>query len=34
LALFGFVLLVVWRAPPLLVVAVGAAGGVGLGLLG
>lgn len=34
LALLGFVLLVVWRAPPLLVVALGAAGGVGLGLIG
>ncbi len=34
LALLGFVLLVVWRAPPLLVVAVGAAGGIGLSLLG
>ncbi len=34
LALLGFVLLVIWRAPPLLVVALGAAGGVGLGLAG
>ena len=34
LALLGFVLLVTWRAPPLLVVALGAAGGVGLGLAG
>lgn len=34
LALLGFVLLVVWRAPPFLVVALGAAGGVGLGLTG
>lgn len=30
LVLFGFVLLVVWRAPPLLVVLVGALGGIGL----
>lgn len=34
LALLGFMLLVIWRAPPLLVVALGAAGGVGLGLIG
>lgn len=34
LALLGFVLLVVWRAPPLLVVTLGAAGGVALGLTG
>ena len=34
LALLGFVLLTVWRAPPLAVVALGAAGGVGLGLSG
>jgi len=34
LALFGFVLLVIWRAPPLLVVAVGAFGGIALGALG
>jgi chromate transporter len=33
LVLFGFVLLVVWRAPPLLVVLVGALGGIGFGLL-
>ena len=30
LVLFGFVLLVVWRAPPLLVVLVDALGGIGL----
>jgi len=34
LGLLGFVLLVVWRAPPLLVVVLGAAGGMGLGLTG
>lgn len=34
LALLGFVLLVVWRAPPLMVVALGAAGGIGLGWAG
>lgn len=34
LALLGFVLLVVWRAPPLVVVALGAAGGIGLGWTG
>ncbi len=33
-ALLGFVLLVVWRAPPLLVVAIGAVGGIGLGAMG
>ena len=33
LALVGFVLLTVWRAPPLLVVAVGAAGGIALTLV-
>jgi chromate transporter len=33
LALVGFVLLTVWRAPPWLVVAVTAAGGVGLSFL-
>jgi chromate transporter len=33
-ALLGFVLLVVWHAPPLLVVAVGAIGGIGLGFVG
>lgn len=33
-ALLGFVLLVIWRAPPLLVVALAAAGGVGLSLAG
>lgn len=32
LALLGFVLLVIWRAPPLLVVVLGALGGIGLGL--
>jgi chromate transporter len=32
LALVGFVLLAVWRAPPLVVVALGALGGIGLGL--
>ena len=32
LALVGFVLLTVWRAPPLVVVALGALGGIGLGL--
>lgn len=32
LALVGFVLLTAWRAPPLLVVALGALGGIGLGL--
>ncbi|WP_428485827.1 chromate efflux transporter [Rhodopila sp.] len=34
LAVLGFVLLVVWRVPPLLVVAIGALGGIGLGILG
>ena len=34
LALLGFVLLVVWRAPPLLVVTIGAVGGGVLGLTG
>jgi chromate transporter len=34
LALVGFILLTVWRAPPVLVVAVGAAGGIGLALTG
>jgi chromate transporter len=34
LALLGFVLLVVWQAPPLLVVAVSATGGVALALAG
>lgn len=34
LALLGFVLLVIWRTSPLLVVALGAAGGIGLGLIG
>jgi chromate transporter len=33
-ALFGFVLLIAWRAPPLLVVVVGALGGMGLVLGG
>ena len=33
-ALLGFVLLVVWRAPPLLVVALGGAAGAALGLIG
>jgi chromate transporter len=32
LALVGFVLLTVWRAPPLVVVAIGALGGIGLAL--
>jgi chromate transporter len=32
LALVGFVLLTVWRAPPLVVVVLGALGGIGLGL--
>ena len=32
-ALVGFVLLTAWRAPPLLVVVVGALGGIGLALL-
>jgi chromate transporter len=32
LALVGFVLLTVWHAPPLVVVALGALGGIGLGL--
>ncbi len=34
LALLGFVLLVVWRAPSLLVVVLGAIGGIGLSLVG
>ena len=34
LALVGFVLLVVWRAPPVLVVGLGALAGLGLGLAG
>ena len=34
LVLTGFVLLTVWRAPPLLVVLLGAAGGIGLALAG
>jgi chromate transporter len=34
LALVGFVLLTVWRTPPLVVVALGALGGIGLALLG
>ncbi len=34
IALVGFVLLIVWRAPPLLVVVVSAAGGVALALAG
>ena len=34
LSLLGFVLLVAWRAPPLLVVALGGLGGIGLGLIG
>jgi chromate transporter len=34
LALFGFVLLTVWRAPPLLVVIVSALGGIALALTG
>ncbi len=34
LALLGFVLLVVWRVSPVLVVAFGAAGGIGMGLTG
>ena len=33
LALVGFVLLTVWRAPPLLVVVVGALGGIALALV-
>ena len=33
LALAGFVLLTVWRAPPVAVVALGALGGIGLGFL-
>jgi chromate transporter len=32
LALVGFVLLTVWRAPPLVVVAMSALGGIGLAL--
>jgi chromate transporter len=32
LALVGFVLLTVWRAPPLLVVVISALGGMGLAL--
>jgi chromate transporter len=32
LALVGFVLLTVWHSPPLVVVALGALGGIGLGL--
>jgi chromate transporter len=34
LALLGFALLVVWKAPPVLVVALGALGGVGLAFMG
>ena len=34
LALVGFVLLTVWQTPPLVVVAVGALGGIGLALTG
>jgi chromate transporter len=34
LALLGFVLLVMWRAPPLLIVAIGALGGIGLSFIG
>jgi chromate transporter len=34
LALVGFVLLTVWQAPPLVVVAIGALGGIGLALTG
>jgi chromate transporter len=34
LALLGFVLLVVWRTPSLLVVVLGAIGGIGLSLVG
>ena len=34
LALTGFVLLTLWQAPPLLVVLLGAAGGIGLALIG
>ena len=34
LALLGFVLLVAWQAPPLVVVLIGALGGVGLGFIG
>jgi len=30
LALVGFVLLIIWRAPPLIVVLIGAVGGAGL----
>ena len=33
IALVGFVLLMAWRAPPLVVVAVSALGGIGLALL-
>jgi chromate transporter len=33
LALVGFVLLTVWRTPPLIVVAIGALGGIGLALM-
>jgi chromate transporter len=32
LALVGFVLLTVWQAPPLVVVAISALGGIGLAL--
>lgn len=34
LALLGFVLLVIWRAPPLVVVILGALGGIALGAAG
>jgi chromate transporter len=34
LALLGFVLLVAWQVPPLVVVLIGAVGGVGLGFMG
>jgi chromate transporter len=34
IALIGFVLLMAWRAPPLLVVAISALGGMGLALAG
>ena len=32
-ALIGFVLLVAWRAPPILVVGIGSAAGIGIALL-
>ena len=34
IALLGFVLLIAWRAPPLIVVAISAAGGILLAMTG